>query len=59
VIAVEWASVGNRFDLQVVAGNLAAVETGYPDRSPAVSSLVLDRGRPDPVLIDLELVGPP
>jgi hypothetical protein len=56
LVAVDWVSVGNRFELQVVAGNLAAVETGYPDRSPVVSSLVLDRGRPDPVLIDLHVV---
>jgi hypothetical protein len=56
LVAIDWDSVGNRFELQVVAGNLAAVETSYPDRTAVVSSLVLDRGRPDPVLVDLHLV---
>lgn len=56
LVAIDWASVGNRFELQVDAGDLEAAADPAADRAPIRSSLVLDRGRPDPVLLDLHLL---
>lgn len=56
LVAIDWESVGNRFELQVDAGDLEAAADPAADRAPIRSSLVLDRGRPDPVLLDLHLL---
>ena len=55
VIAVDWAFVGDRFALFVDGSDLAADPTVEPDRAGTTAVLSLDRSRPDPVVIDIEL----
>lgn len=54
VVALDWASTGDRFSVFVDGGNLS----GDPERIPGYgrsSEIRLDRARPARVLVDLEL----
>jgi len=55
VVALDWASAGDRFSVFVDGGNLS--DPGAMPGSATSMEIFLDRARPDPVLIDVELDG--
>jgi len=53
VVALDWASTGDRFSVHVDGGNLSGDSDMIPNATAA--EIRLDRARPDPALVDVEL----